>query len=202
MNFIFSYLFSFLGSLTPGTINLSAVQLGLDKKTHLAWRLATAAAIMEYIYAWIAVEFESYITSRPWVITNFQLIAAIVMLTLGTLSIISVSKPSKFSEKLGNSGFRRGFILGILNPLSMPFWIGITAYLKSQNWISFDNALQLHSYLLGVSAGVFTLLLTVAHLAKKVVAFMEHRKTALMKIPGYLMLALGTYALGRYLVSL
>ena len=43
MNFFISYFFSFTGSLTPGTINLSAVQLGLDKKPQIAWRLALAA---------------------------------------------------------------------------------------------------------------------------------------------------------------
>jgi len=47
VNFFFSFFFSFTGSLTPGTINLSAVQLGLDKKPHIAWRLALAAGIME-----------------------------------------------------------------------------------------------------------------------------------------------------------
>ncbi|HTL08581.1 MAG TPA: hypothetical protein VL307_10005, partial [Chitinophagaceae bacterium] len=60
MNFFFSFFFSFTGSLTPGTINLSSVQLGLDKKPHIAWRLALAAAMVEYMYAWVAVKFEAY----------------------------------------------------------------------------------------------------------------------------------------------
>ncbi|WP_336515521.1 LysE family transporter [Pollutibacter soli] len=199
MNFIFSFLFSFAGSLTPGTINLTAVQLGLEHKTRHAWRLALAAAIMEYVYSWLAVVFEKWITSNPVVIKNFQLIAAIVMLTLGTLSLLSVSKPVPLVQRFSESGFRRGFILGVLNPLSMPYWIGVTAYLKSQHWIELNSAIQLHTYLLGVSAGVFTLLVLVAYLAKKVVTVLESRKTTLMKIPGILMIGLGIFALVRYL---
>ena len=154
MNFFFSFFFSFTGSLAPGTINLSAVQLGLDHKAHVAWRLAFAAAIMEYFYAWLAVKFEHIITSAPVVVKNFELIAATVMLILGTLTIWTASKPSKFSEKFHSSGFRRGLMLGILNPLAMPFWIGVTAYLKSQHWIDLSTNIKLHSYLAGVSLGV------------------------------------------------
>jgi threonine/homoserine/homoserine lactone efflux protein len=199
VNFFFSFFFSFTGSLTPGTINLSALQLGLDKKPHIAWRLALAAACMEYIYAWLAVKFESFITAAPVVVKNFQLIAAIVMLLLGTLTIRAASKPSTFTTQLNNSGFRRGLLLGILNPLAMPFWIGVTAYLKSQHWIDLSTSFQLHSYLAGVSLGVFTLLVSVAYLANKVVSVIQTKTALLKKIPGYIMLALGIFAFARFL---
>jgi threonine/homoserine/homoserine lactone efflux protein len=199
LNFLISFLFSFAGSCTPGTINLSAVQLGLEKKTKLVWQLALAAAVMEYFYSWLAVTFEKWITSNPLVVENFELVAAIVMTTLGILSLLEVSKPTDFSHRFNNSGFLRGFILGILNPLSMPYWIGITAYLKSMHWIELDSPLQLHSYLAGVSVGVFTLLMIVGHVAKKVVSYLEHRKTQLMKFPGILMIGLGILAFIRYI---
>ena len=200
MNFFFSFFFSFTGSLTPGTINLSAVQLGLDKKVRIAWRLALAAAFMEYIYAWLAVKFEVFITSTPVVIKNFQLIAAIVMLTLGILTFRAATRPSKFTTQFSNSGFRRGLTLGILNPLAMPFWIGVTAYLKSQHWIELSTNFQLHSYLAGVSIGVFTLLVLVAYLANKVVSIIQHKTELLKKIPAFIMLALGVFGLARYLL--
>lgn len=201
MGFLLSFFFSFTGSLTPGTINLSAVQLGLDNKAGIAWRLALAAAIMEYMYAWLAVTFEGVITSLPAVLSNFKLIAAIVMTILGLLTLWSASKPSKFTEKFNNSGFRRGLVLGILNPLAMPFWIGVTAYLKSQHWIDLSNPLQLHLYLSGVSVGVFTLLMLVAHLANRVVLLIQQHTVLLKKIPGYIMLALGIFAFIRYWVD-
>ncbi len=199
MNFLIAFLFSFAGSCTPGTINLSAVQLGLEKKTHLVWQLALAAAVMEYFYSWLAVTFEKWITSNPLVVENFELVAAIVMTTLGVLSLLAVSKPTNITQRFNNSTFLRGFILGVLNPLSMPYWIGITAYLKSMHWIQLDAPLQLHSYLAGVSVGVFTLLILVSQIAKKVVSYLEHRKTQLMKFPGILMIGLGILAFIRYL---
>jgi threonine/homoserine/homoserine lactone efflux protein len=201
INFLLSFIFSFTGSLAPGTVNLSSLQLGLDNKAYLAWRFALAAAIMEYIYAFLAVTFEKFITSSPVIVQNFHLIAAIVMLTLGILNIRSASKPTNLSVRLQNSGFRRGLVLGILNPLAMPYWIGMVAYLKSQHWIDLTTPLQLHSFLLGVSAGVFTLLVLVAYLASRVIRLLRENQL-IRKIPGYLMLILGIYALIRYIVML
>jgi threonine/homoserine/homoserine lactone efflux protein len=63
LNFLWGFFFSFIGSIPPGTINLTCVQLGLEKKIKIAWRFAIAASVMEYPYAWIAVEFAEWITS-------------------------------------------------------------------------------------------------------------------------------------------
>ena len=63
--FILGAVFSFVGSIPPGTLNLTVLQLGLQGKTAIALRFALAVTIVEYPYAWIAVEFESWITSRP-----------------------------------------------------------------------------------------------------------------------------------------
>jgi len=200
VNFSLSFFFSFTGSLTPGTVNLSCIQLGLEHKARLAWRFALAAAMVEYVYAFLAVTFEKLITSSPLIIRNFHLLA-IVMLTLGILTIRSVSRPSNFSQRFQNSGFRKGLMLGILNPLAMPFWIGIVAYLKSVHWIDLTTPLKLHAFLLGVSAGVFTLLVLATYLANRALRFFKEN-TTIRKIPGYLMLVLGTYALVRYFIML
>jgi len=198
-NFLLSFFFSFTGSLTPGTINMTAVQIGLEQKAKIAWRLALAAAFMEYVYAFLAVKFESIVTSSPLIIKNFHLVVALVMILLGVLSIRSASRPLPLLQKFSNSGFRRGILLGIFNPLAMPYWIAISAYLRSQHWVDFSSPLYLHSFLLGVSAGVFTLLNLVAFLARKVIVLFQHN-ALIKKIPGILLLLFGSYALLRYFI--
>jgi threonine/homoserine/homoserine lactone efflux protein len=201
LNLLFSYLFSFMGSMTPGTINLSVLRSGLDHKPSVGIKMACAAAIVEYIYAWIAVVFEDAITSSPLIVANFQLIAAIVMLTLGTTTMLASSNPSAFTEKFHRSGFRRGILLGILNPLAMPYWIGVTAYFKSQDWIKLETPFQLHMYLLGVSLGVFSLLLLVTFAARRLSSLLSNHSQLLKRIPAFIMIALGVFALARYLVN-
>ncbi len=198
--FLIAFIFSFLGSIPPGTLNLTSLRLGLEHKMDIAWRFALAAALIEYPYAWLALLFEDWITSSPAIINNFKLISSIVMITLGIITIRSAIKPVKDVETVRESGFRKGLLLSILNPLALPFWIGITAYLKSQGWITLSTAGQVHSYLLGISLGALALLISVSHLARKAtVVFSAQNKIKL--VPGIVLLLLGAYALIQYLVS-
>lgn len=197
-NFFLAFIFSFVGSIPPGTLNLSVLQLGLEKKMNIAWRFAIAAALIEYPYAWLAVVFKNFITSSPIILDNFKLISAVVMILLGGLNLWSAQKPLVFMKKFERSGFRRGIILSILNPLAMPFWIAVTAYLSVQGWIVLSPATHLHSYLLGISLGALTLLILIAYLAKKMMTMLQSQ-SKIKLIPGLSLLALGIYAFVDYL---
>lgn len=189
--------FSFVGSVPPGTLNILVLQLGLENKIKIALRFALAAALVEYPYAWIAVEFEDWITSSPLVLQNFQLTGATVMTTIGAFSLWSARKPSEFSVRLQESGFRRGLILSILNPQAIPFWIAITAYLKMEGWIDLSTGLRLHSYVFGTSAGAMILLTLLAIMARKVSATFQTSRMLRM-LPGAVLLLLGVIGLTKY----
>jgi threonine/homoserine/homoserine lactone efflux protein len=196
--FLIGAFFSFIGSIPPGTLNLSVLQLGLEGKVKTALRFALAVSIIEYPYTWIGVEFESWITSSPMIIENFQLITAIVMVAIGVLNLWSAEKPSNFTLRFNESGFRRGLILSILNPMAIPFWIGITAYLKAQGWLNLSSGWLLHSYIFGTSVGAMILLTLFALLAKKLARYVKNSKMV-KRIPGFTLLALGIYAFIKYL---
>ncbi len=196
--FLVGVVFSFLGSIPPGTLNLCVLQLGLEKKIGAALRFALAVAIVEYPYAWIAVEFEKWITSSPAVIENFELLTAVVMTIIGLLNIWAAQKPTEFTNKFNESGFRRGIVLSILNPMAIPFWIGITAYLKAQNWIDLSSPLKVHLYVFGTSVGAMILLVLFTYLAHRLSAYVTGSKLVKL-IPGITLLALGVYAFVRYL---
>jgi threonine/homoserine/homoserine lactone efflux protein len=197
-NFLFAFVFSFVGSIPPGTLNLTVLQLGLEKKMNIAWRFALAAALIEYPYAWLAVAFENLITSSPVMLDNFKLITALVMTLLGIINLWSAQKPTAFAQNFQASGFRRGVILSVLNPLAIPFWIAITAYLSIQGWVVLDHPRHLHSYLFGISMGALVLLISVAYLAKRMVSLFQPG-SKIKLIPGLVLLVLGLYAFIDYL---
>jgi len=197
--FLVGALFSFLGSIPPGTLNVCVLQLGLEKKIATALRFALAVSIIEYPYTWIGVQFEYWITSTPAIVQNFQLITAIVMTIIGVLSIWSAQRPTKFAARFNESGFRRGLVLSILNPMAIPFWIGITAYLKAQHWIDLSSTLKLHLYVFGTAVGSMVLLTLYTHLAHRLSRYVTGSKLVKL-IPGATLLALGVYAFVRYLL--
>ena len=127
------------------------------------------------------------------------MITAVVMTVLGGFTLWSARKPSEFSVRFNESGFRRGIVLSILNPMAIPFWIGITAYLKAQNWIDLSSQTLLHSYVFGTSVGVMILLLLFTFLAKKLAPYIkDHRYVKF--VPGLTLLVLGIYAFVKYLL--
>jgi threonine/homoserine/homoserine lactone efflux protein len=147
------------------------------------------------------VEFAHLITASPAIGENLQLVSAVVMIALGGFNLIPARK-AMWSQKFNASGFRRGIIIGILNPLALPFWVGMTTYLTSMGWVDLSSAWKLQAYLLGVFSGAFVLLIALAYLAKKITTLVRDPGW-LKKIPGYILLALGLYALIHYvLVSL
>ena len=180
-------------------MNLAILQLGLEHKTKIALRFSLAVAIIEYPYAWVAVVFEDWVTSSPLVIENFQLITAIVMTAIGLFTIWSARKPSTFSARFNESGFRRGLVLSVLNPMAIPFWIGITAYLKAQGWIDISTTGLLHGYVFGTSVGVILLLVLFTFLAKRLSGYITSN-TVVKLVPGITLLVLGLYAFGKYLL--
>ena len=159
--------FSFLGSVPPGTLNMCVLQLGFEKKTWAALRFALAVSIIEYPYTWIGVQFEYWITSTPQIIKSFQLVTAAVMILMGILNIMAAQKTVAFVQRFNESGFRRGLVLSILNPMAIPFWIVVTAYLKAQGWINLSTTGLLHSYVLGTSVGAMLLLTLFTFLADR-----------------------------------
>lgn len=193
------FAFSFIGSIPPGTINVSVMQLSLNRQFWAAMRFAIAAALIEYPYALIAVKFETWITSSPMVIANFQIIGGSVMLLLGVINLWSSANPSKLSEKLQRSGFRKGLLISIANPLAIPFWVGVTAYLKSNHWAD-TTGNNIYLYALAISLGTFALLALVAVLAKKVAPLLQHSQLV-KKLPGWIFIALGLYTFWQYFTA-
>jgi threonine/homoserine/homoserine lactone efflux protein len=192
--FLLAFVFSFIGTIPPGTLNLSVLQLGLENKMNAAWRFSLAAALVEYPYAWLAVKFEKLLTSSPLVIENFERMGAFVMIVLGLLNLFSLRKQVVKKVETKEYGFAKGLVLGILNPLAMPYWIGITAYLKSQHWLALSSLTDLHAYLFGVSLGALAFLILTAYLARKISAHVA-RNTFIKYIPAITLLALGFYGL-------
>lgn len=194
LTFLAGFALSGLGSIPPGSLNLSIIQLGLEHRINVAWRFALAAAIIEYPYAWLAIGFEELINRSPAITANIELISAAVLIGLGIVNLRIAGNSGLFYQKFNSSGFRRGLLLGILNPLAIPYWIGITAYLKSMNLIRISSPAETQAYLFGIVMGALALLISLAYLSRRMVHYFQE-SWIFKKIPGLTLLILGLYGL-------
>lgn len=194
--FIISFVVSYLGSIPPGTINISAMQMSILGYKRGALFFAIGATITEFVYAGITVKFQLFLSERPIITENFQLITGIAMLALGIVNLTAKSDSNKFStteEFKGRSGFKKGVVLGFLNPLTVPFWLAVTAYLQGNKWISLEGSL-FWVYLVGISAGTLALLVSIRQIGARFIKIASNQ-FLVYKIPGITFIGLGIYNL-------
>ena len=192
---IVAFVVSYIGSIPPGTINVSVMQLAIQRRVRAALFLAFAASAVEFVYAGFTVQFHIYLTNNETLADYFRIITSVALIGLGLWNIFSRSTSESVivnSEK-GRHGFLRGMMLGILNPMTVPFWLAITTYLENDELIDVDG-LGFWFYLIGLSAGTFCLLVTVTALGKRFTQIADN-KFLVHKLPGFILLGIGIYFL-------
>ena len=126
----------------------------------------------------------------------FHGIAGTAMIVLGILNLLSKTSANDVKtaheEIRKRNAFRKGVLLGIANPLTIPFWLAVTAYLQNNRWITLDGN-NLYAYSLGISVGTFFLLLCVSQLGNRFKAIANNRVIVHI-VPGILFICMGLYS--------
>lgn len=185
------FVFSFLGSIPPGTINLSVLQLGLKDRMRGVLFFSLAATTVEFVYASLAVEFQLFLVENTSLTENFKIISALAMIALGVIHLSNNPKRQAIKFKEGRTSFRNGVIISALNPLAIPFWVAVTAYLQNQGILLLGSAPSFWAYIVGICLGTLGLLLLVGHMAQKFQNFQDN--VLVNKLPGLIFLGLGLY---------
>jgi len=173
------------------------MQLSIKQKVASATMLALGAVMIDTTYAGLAVSIQIFLSERVEFTNYFYLVAALVLIILGLLSLRS---KVEFKEEVADqrsAGFFKGVILGVLNPLAMPFWLGVTSYLKLNGWISLEGA-NFWSYLLGVSLGEFAMLLIIIKIGARFKRLATNNLIVHI-IPGWGLILLGLFNLYTWL---
>jgi len=181
---------SFIGSIPPGTINLRAAQYAMQGRKEAAIYFALAAVLIEFVYALIAVRFQIFLTSNLELNFWFKVVSGSILIFLGLVNLFKKPQqksPSSFKER--RSAFAKGTLMALANPLSIPFWLMVTAYLDAMSWINLDNH-NFWIYVIGISTGTFTLLLIVVYFGNKFQQ-LQHNTLVLYRIPGIILILTG-----------
>lgn len=195
--FFVGFVCSYLGSIPPGAINISVLQYGLHGHRSLGLRFGLAASLVEFVYAAATVRFNLFLTQHPTFTENFELLSGIVLVLLGALSLASSNKtPSEKITAESPRAFRKGLLIGLANPIVIPFWLGVTAYLQANNVIKIEGW-DLLIYVAGISAGTFALMASVAYLSNRFQQIVENRKMV-NRIPGIVLCAMGLYSFYKW----
>ncbi len=201
---------SFLGSIPLGTLNLTAIQIYLQSNFKSVVYFSLSASIVEFFYSYLAIKGEMYISENDFINSIFSYISILVFLLLGFSNLKSknnrinlemISHKNSFLKNNNNQPILKGFILSVLNPQAIPFWIILSNFLKKENFVQFQTFADILYYTMGIAFGTFFCLLTLTFFIGKILKQKNIQFLLLNKTIGILLIIMGLLQAAKIIIE-
>ena len=197
--FIIALVLSFLGSLPIGLITLTITQKTIQNGRNSGLMIALGATVMEFVYTFIALLSLDFLTKNTAIGTYIKIFATVAFLGMGIYYLLKESNEKlKAAGEYDYFGFIRGFIVGMINMLIVPFWIFLGIWLES-NGILFENKSIIFIFSIGAAIGAFLAFLGYIFLSEYIVSKTKEINRYTNKAVGVLFLGLGIFQLYHFL---
>lgn len=196
-------LISFAGSVQPGPVNLTVVQVTLTRNFKTGVWVALSGAFPEIIYSSLALKSHLFLAEHQIISRILEFSSIPFLLAAGFYSFNSPFRPAREgAADIGKRLVLKGFAGGILNPQLLPFWLVVL--------ISFDSLFSMEtlssqfSFVFGAATGAFLLLLLFAYLAHRFKTGLDSflSRYPMHKAIGLVLILLSLAQTGKILLSL
>ncbi|WP_421942447.1 LysE family transporter [Pedobacter sp.] len=206
LTFIIGILLNAMGYIPPGNINLTVAQLAINKGMRQVWYFILSFSCVEVFFTFGMMRFARWAmsdinpneaVSEVRLGTLVDCFMILMFITMGTITWVNRKKAPKTSSKKEDKrsgSVLYGLILGVLNPVQIPFWLFFGNYVILHNWIETDY-LSLVIFSIGSGVGSAGALYLYAHFA----TFIQE-KFALSSLIINKSIAIFLYALAAYLI--
>ncbi|WP_298760906.1 LysE family transporter [uncultured Psychroserpens sp.] len=122
--FIIGILASVIGALPLGASNIAVINTTIKQNAKQAFKIAIAAGIAEVILSYYALHcnmvVRDFFDQNMWI----QIVIVVILMAVGSFLIFKKNKERASKKKrLTSSKYATGFLLGILNPPVLIYWI-------------------------------------------------------------------------------
>ncbi len=192
--FLFALATSFFGSMQPGPVNLSVLHSCLNKQYKKALNIAIGGSVPELIYSFLALVFAHKLNAYTVQLQAFASVVAILFIVVGGVIYFMKPKQRVLDAKESKSGFATGFLISIVNPQLILFWIGIIAAMNLQHFDLVNSGFYSQAaFSIGTGVGAFMLHYLLIVLVKK---YSASRTVYLIKSYGNKMIGLMLILMG------
>jgi threonine/homoserine/homoserine lactone efflux protein len=155
--FFWGMMISFLGTLPPGALTITATQITAQKGQEAALIFAAASMLTEVIIVRLALTGMKQIIARRRLFLVLEIITAVLLLAMTVGCFIAAAKMGGIANILPDyhlPPFATGVFMTIINPLHVPFWLGWTSVLMNKGIMS-PAPVQYNWYIAGIGLGTF-----------------------------------------------
>ncbi|RAJ31831.1 LysE family transporter [Pedobacter cryoconitis] len=143
-----------IGYIPPGNINLTVVQITITRGIKQALYFILAFSAVEVLFTFGVMRFVQWLSSEIKVGNYIDVVMIVMFTVLGVITWRSRKEMPKadYSKK---DSIRYGMLLGVLNPMQIPYWLFVGTYLISHEWIDIGYvSLTVFSIGSGIGAAV------------------------------------------------
>lgn len=147
---------SFLGSLPLGTLNVAAMQIGIQESILHAIYFSLGSLLVEMIYVRISLMGVDWIRKQEKLMKAMEWFTLIIIIALAVGSFVAATKEGGAAKNVLLQNNMHRFLLGMfmcaINPVQIPFWFGWSTVLFTKKILQPVNA-QYNIYIIGIGLG-------------------------------------------------
>ena len=147
---------SFLGSLPLGTLNVAAMQIGIQESIKDAIFFSMGSLLVEMIYVRISLVGIDWIRKQGRLMKIMEWVTLVIIIALAAGSFIAAAKGDGGTKNVLLNNNMHRFLLGMfmcaINPVQIPFWFGWSTVLFTKKILE-PKQNQYNSYIVGIGLG-------------------------------------------------
>lgn len=156
--FLWGCLISFLGSLPLGTLNIAAMQIGIQESIKSALLFSIGSTLMEMIYVRVSLIGIDWIRKQERLMRIMEWVTFGIVTALAIGSFIAAAHGGENAKNPILDNNMNRFLLGAIgcavNPVVVIFWFGWSTVLFTKKILHPVNS-QYNGYILGIGIGAF-----------------------------------------------
>ena len=149
-------LISFLGSLPLGTLNVAAMQIGIQESIANAMYFSFGSLLVEMIYVRISLVGIDWVRKQEKLMKAMEWITLVIIIALAAGSFIAAMRDGATEKNVILQNNMHRFLLGMvmcaINPVQIPFWFGWSTVLFSKKILE-PRQSHYNIYITGIGLG-------------------------------------------------
>lgn len=149
-------LISFLGSLPLGTLNVAAMQIGIQESIANAMYFSFGSLLVEMIYVRISLVGIDWVRKQEKLMKAMEWITLVIIIALAAGSFIAAMRDGAAEKNVILQNNMHRFLLGMfmcaINPVQIPFWFGWSTVLFSKKILE-PRQSHYNIYIVGIGLG-------------------------------------------------
>lgn len=192
--FLIGVLASVIGALPLGASNIAVINTTIKQNAKQAFKIALAAGISEVVLSYYALHcnmvVRDFFDRNMWI----QILIVIILMAAGSFLLFKKNKEKiAKKKKLNSSKYVTGFLLGILNPPVLIYWIVAFGIINNNNlMLSIGSPLLvLFLFFSGVYLGKLITLYSYSRFSVSIKNRVQNITVVINKATGILLILIG-----------